>query len=71
MSVSDDEIRPEFQKAMDEYMEFFEGYCKFMKNHDASDVSALAKYADFLAQYQETMEELEDINLYSRSFFFP
>lgn len=61
-AVSDDEIRPEFQKAMDEYVEFFEGYCEFMKNYDASDVSSLAKYAEFLAQYQETMEALEDIN---------
>ena len=61
-AVSDSEIRPEFQKAMDEYVAFFEGYCEFMKNYDASDVSSLAKYADFLAQYQETMEALENID---------
>ncbi len=60
--VSDDEIRPEFQEAMDEYLEFFEGYCEFMKNYDASDVSSLAKYAELLTQYQETMDALEDIN---------
>ena len=61
-AVSDSEIRPEFQKAMDEYVAFFDGYCEFMKNYDASDVSSLAKYADFLAQYQETMEALENID---------
>lgn len=61
-AVSDSEIRPEFQKAMDEYVAFFEGYYEFMKNYDASDVSSLAKYADFLAQYQETMEALENID---------
>lgn len=62
MNVSDDEIRPEFQKAMDEYVEFFEGYCEFMKNYDTSDLSSLAKYTEFLAQYQETMSAMEAID---------
>ena len=33
-----------------------------MKNYDASDLTMLAKYMDFMTKYAETMEKLEEID---------
>jgi DNA-directed RNA polymerase subunit RPC12/RpoP len=56
-------IRPEFQKAMDEYREFFEEYCKFMKEYTKSPtVAMLTQYYEFLEQYEETMEAWDKLD---------
>ncbi len=59
-----DGIRPEFQKAMDEYVKFFEEYCDFMKKYkETSDTTKMLKeYNDYMKQYVETMEALEDMD---------
>ena len=55
-------IRPEFKKAMDSYEAFFDEYCEFMKNYTtSSSLESLNEYLDFLEQYAETMEALEEI----------
>ncbi len=58
-----DGIRPEFQKAMDEYVDFFEEYCGFMKTYSESDNPAklLSKYNDYMKQYTEAMTALEEL----------
>ena len=58
-----DGIRPEFQKAMDEYVAFFEEYCEFMKTYKTSSNPAklLTKYNDYLKQYTESMSALEEL----------
>ena len=56
-------IRPEFQKAMDEYREFFEEYCKFMKEYTKSPtVAKLTQYYEYLEQYEETMEAWDKLD---------
>lgn len=56
-------IRPEFQKAMDEYREFFEEYCKFMKEYTKSPtVAMLTQYYEYLEQYEETMEAWDKLD---------
>lgn len=56
-------IRPEFQKAMDEYREFFEEYCKFMKEYTKSPtVAMLTQYYEFLEQYEEMMEAWDKLD---------
>ena len=57
-----DGLRPEFKKAMDEYEDFFEEYCSFMKkmNADPTNLTLLTEYASFLEQYEETMDALEE-----------
>ena len=54
-------IRSEFKEAMDSYEDFFAEYCSFMEKYqkNPTDVSLLADYAKFMAQYVETMEEME------------
>jgi len=60
----ENEIRPEFQKAMDEYIEFFEEYCEFMKlyNETTDTSKMLTQYMEYMTQYMETMEALEAID---------
>ncbi len=54
-------IRPEFQKAMDEYLAFFEEYCEFMEEYSKSPTAAmLLQYAEFLEQYEKTMKALDE-----------
>lgn len=57
-------ISPEFQEAMDSYEAFFDEYIEFMKTYSTSDdvTGMLSDYADYMAQYTETMEKLEAIN---------
>lgn len=57
-------IRPEFQKAMDEYVKFFEEYCAFMKKYSESDdvMSMLNDYNSYMKQYVETMNALDEID---------
>ena len=55
---SEGAIRPEFQKAMDDYLAFYEKYCAFMKKYKESGYSAdmLTEYMDFLQQSVEFSE---------------
>lgn len=56
-------IRPEFQKMMDDYLQFFKEYCEFIKKYTASpDMSMLTKYTEMMMQYAKAMEELEKID---------
>lgn len=62
-SDSQDGIRPEFQKAMDEYIEFFEEYCEFMETYAESDnaIAMLGEYTDYMTQYAKTMDALNKV----------
>ena len=56
-------IRPEFQKAMDEYLQFFTEYCSFIKKYTQSpDASMALQYFEFMQHYAEAMEALENID---------
>ena len=57
-------IRPEFKKAMDSYETFFGEFVEFMQllSDDPSNLTLMAKYADYMSQYTETMEALENID---------
>ncbi len=54
-------IRPEFQKAMDEYVAFFEEYCAFLKVYSTSENPAalLAQYTQYMNQYATMLESFE------------
>lgn len=55
-------IRPEFKKAMDDYEEFFDKYCEFMKKYssdESNDLSLLAEYLDYLTKVEEMSETFE------------
>ena len=56
-------MRPEFKKAMDEYEKFFDEYCEFMEkvSNNPEDLTLMLQYGDFMTQYTETMEALEDM----------
>lgn len=56
-------IRPEFQKAMDEYVEFFEEYCAFLKKYSETDdiTSLYTDYLKYMQQYADTMEAFEKL----------
>lgn len=56
-----DGMRPEFKQAMDSYEAFYDEYCEFMQQYadNASDVSLLAKYAEFLTKAGEMEESFE------------
>lgn len=62
--ASSDGIRPEFKQVMDSYEEFFNEYIAFMKKYETSDNSfgMLTDYLEFMTQYMETMEELENMD---------
>jgi len=68
-SASSEGIRPEFQKAMDEYVAFFEEYCGFLKTYsESSDTTKLLKqYNDYMKQYTETMQALQEMDTGSMS----
>lgn len=58
-------IRPEFQQAMDSYEAFMDEYCAFMEKYsasDGSDMSLLSDYADFMAKYADTMQDMQSWN---------
>lgn len=56
-------IRPEFQKMMDDYLQFFKEYCDFIKSYSTSpDASMLIQYYSMLTQYEKAMAELEGID---------
>ncbi len=56
-------IRPEFQKAMDEYLQFFKDYCEFFKKYTKSpDASMAMQYLSFMQNYTEAMEALDKID---------
>lgn len=56
-------IRPEFQKMMDEYLQFFREYCDFMKKYMKSpDVSMMTKYYEMMQHYLEATEALDEID---------
>lgn len=56
-----DGMRPEFKEAMDSYEAFYDEYCEFMQQYaeNASDVSLLAKYTEFLTKAGEMEEKFE------------
>lgn len=56
-------IRPEFQQAMDEYVEFFEEYCAFLKKYSETDdiTSLYTDYLKYMQQYADTMEAFEKL----------
>lgn len=60
---STDGVTPEFKKTMDEYEAFFDSYIEFMESYDSGSatIAQLAKYAEMMTQYTETMEALDQI----------
>lgn len=56
-----DGMRPEFKKTMDSYEKFFDDYCDIMKkfSKNPNDLSILADYAKFTAQYADYMSKME------------
>ena len=61
--VSKKGIRPEFQKAMDEYVKFFEDYAAFLKKYAESDnmIALMGEYLSYMEQYTEMMEALDKV----------
>lgn len=59
---SGDGVTPDFKEAMDEYERFFDRYAEFMESYSNGSGGSLAEYAEFMAQYSETMSKLEDID---------
>lgn len=58
-------IRPEFQKAMDDYLAFFREYADFMKNYSESggtDTSLMSDYLNFMTKYSQTMESFDAVD---------
>lgn len=60
----DADISPEFKAAMDSYEAFFSEYVAFLQDFsdNPSDLSLLTKYIDYMDQYTETMEALDNID---------
>ena len=57
-------VRPEFKEMMDGYEAFFDEYIEFMQAYqqtDGNSVEMLAKYADFMSQYAQTMEQMDQV----------
>ena len=56
-----DGMRPEFKEAMDSYEEFYEEYCKVLKEYmeDPTDVTVLTQYSDLMQQSIEMAEKFE------------
>ena len=57
-------IRPEFKEMMDGYEAFFDEYIEFMQAYqqaDGNSVEMLAKYADFMSKYAQTMEQMDQV----------
>ena len=55
------DIRSDFKAAMDSYEKFFDEYVAIMKKYkeDPTDMSILADYATYMAQYADTMKKFE------------
>ena len=71
-----DEIRPEFQEAMDSYEAFYDEYCDFMKEYykNPTDTKLLSKYAQMaekLGEMNEKFEawEYEDMNTAEQKYY--
>ena len=62
--VDQNGIRPEFQKSMESYEEFFDEYIEFMSSFKYEDagLSTLAKYTEFLTKYEKAMSEMDKID---------
>lgn len=67
--VDADGIRADFKKAMDEYEDFYDEYCQFMKKYkeNPSDLTLLSQYANMLTELGEMDEafkkwESEDLS---------
>ena len=52
-------IRPEVKEAIDEYEAFMNSYLDFIETYDESDTSALLKYLDLLAKYEDSTEKFD------------
>ena len=59
-----DGMRPEFKEAIDSYEAFFDEYCEFMKKYNESpdDLTLLTQYAEYIAQYTDTMSKMEALD---------
>ncbi len=57
------EVDPEFKAVMDSYETFFKEYCDILKKYAANptDATLIADYAQYTAQYTETMAKLNEI----------
>lgn len=62
--TTQDGIRPEFKELMDHYEAFFTDYVAFMKSlsENPGDLTMLARYAEYLTHYSETMAALDQIS---------
>lgn len=56
-------VRPEFQKAMDEYVKFFEDYAGFLKKYAESDnmFAMMGDYLSYMEQYTEMMDAFDKV----------
>lgn len=63
-NVPVDGIRPEIKDALDSYEAFFVEYCDFMKklNESPDDFTLLGEYAEYSAQYFETMDKIDQMD---------
>lgn len=62
--TSTEGMRPEFKEMMDGYEAFFDEYIEFMQAYQQSDgntVEMIAKYADFMSKYAQTMEQMDQV----------
>ncbi len=54
-------VDEDYKAAIDSYVEFYEKYAEFMKNYDASDLTALEEYTELLKQYNEMNEKWQAV----------
>lgn len=69
-------IRPEFKQAMDDYENFYNEYCEFMKKYmeNPTDLSLLAEYSDIMQKSLEMSDsfakwESEDMSSEELSYY--
>ena len=69
-------IRPEFQKAMDDYEAFFDEYCDILNQYaeNPTDLTLLSKYTDMMARLSEMEQsfaewEDEDLNTTELAYY--
>lgn len=67
--INADGLRADFKKAMDEYEDFYDEYCRFMKKYKANptDLTLLTEYTNMLTELGEMDEafkkwESEELN---------
>lgn len=60
-SSSSSDIRPEFKAAMDDYEEFYDEYCDFMKKYkeNPTDLKLAKEYIDMVAKLEEMQESFD------------